>query len=238
MRQDDDPAVQRIHKENAERMLLASFVTGLSGEIGKLTRIQNPQNVNQALTTAVTIREALREEKGAENFLTRFENSVGVSGLGGVRHVRERAEPKCYECEGRGHLTQQKLPERTFKLSPLLAVSKFQFKWSEASPAISVEIEGETKRLIIDTGSSVSVLQPGVSRRDIGVTAIKRYGVKARTSTYRDNSVYFVLGGKTFGHTFLVGPLPTKADGLLGSDVLGKVGTDVKFGSRELSGWQ
>jgi hypothetical protein len=72
MRRDDNPAVHEIHSENAEKMFLARFVAGLSGEIGKLTRIQNPQNVNQALSTALTIREALRQEKDAETFFRRF----------------------------------------------------------------------------------------------------------------------------------------------------------------------
>jgi predicted RNA methylase len=34
MCQDSDPAAQEIHRENAESMLLASSVAGLSGEIG------------------------------------------------------------------------------------------------------------------------------------------------------------------------------------------------------------
>jgi hypothetical protein len=81
------------------------------------------------------------------------------------------------------------------------------------STAISVEIEGRTKRLIIDTGSSVSILQPGVSRSDIGVTAIKPYGVTGENlDIQRRQCVSFVLGEKMFRHTFLVGPLPTKAD--------------------------
>jgi hypothetical protein len=107
MRRDDNPAVQKIHRENAERMLLASFVAGLSGEIGKMMRIQNPQNVNQALTTALTIREALSQEKNAKTFFTKFENSVEVSSQGRVRHAQGRAEPKCYECEGRGHFARE-----------------------------------------------------------------------------------------------------------------------------------
>ena len=32
------------------------------------------------------------------------------------------------------------------------------------SPTVSLEIEGEPKRLIVDTGSNVSILQPGVSQ--------------------------------------------------------------------------
>jgi len=35
MCQDSDPAAQKIHYENAERIYLAHFVAGLSGEIGK-----------------------------------------------------------------------------------------------------------------------------------------------------------------------------------------------------------
>jgi hypothetical protein len=46
----------------------------------------------------------------------------------------------------------------------------------QGSPTISLEIERELRRVIIDTGSSVSILQHGVTRNDIGVTAIKPYG--------------------------------------------------------------
>jgi hypothetical protein len=35
MCKDSDSVVQRIHRENAEMMLLASFVVGLSGEVWK-----------------------------------------------------------------------------------------------------------------------------------------------------------------------------------------------------------
>jgi len=41
--QDCDPAAQKIHRENAERMLLARFAAGLSGENGLHVRFQNPQ---------------------------------------------------------------------------------------------------------------------------------------------------------------------------------------------------
>jgi hypothetical protein len=106
----------------------------------------------------------------------------------------------------------------------------------QGSPAISVEIEGGTKHLIIDTGSSMSILQPGVLKHGRGVTAIKPYGVTGKNLDIQGQQcVSFVLGGKTFRHTFLVCPLPTKADGLLGSDFLRKVGAVINFDSRELS---
>jgi hypothetical protein len=70
MRRDSEPVVQRVHEENSDRMLLASFVGGLSGEIGKLTRIQNPQNLEQALNAALAVREAIRQERRLETFYT------------------------------------------------------------------------------------------------------------------------------------------------------------------------
>jgi hypothetical protein len=71
MRRDSDPAVQRVHEENAERMLLASFVGGLTGEIGKLTRVQNPQNLDQSLKAALAVREDIRQGRRPETFYTR-----------------------------------------------------------------------------------------------------------------------------------------------------------------------
>jgi len=45
----EDPVAQRIHNENSERMLLASFVTELTGNPGTQCRYANPQSMDQAL---------------------------------------------------------------------------------------------------------------------------------------------------------------------------------------------
>jgi hypothetical protein len=45
MCKDSEPVAQRIHRENAERMFLVSFVAGLSGEVGKQVKFQNPQDL-------------------------------------------------------------------------------------------------------------------------------------------------------------------------------------------------
>jgi hypothetical protein len=82
MRRDNEPTVKRIYEEHAERMLLDSFVGGLSGEIGKMTRIQNPQSLDQALNTALAVREAIRQEKVAETFYTKFEKCTEISERG------------------------------------------------------------------------------------------------------------------------------------------------------------
>jgi hypothetical protein len=62
MHEVDDPLVQQIHRKNAERMLLASFVAGLSGAPGKQVRYANPQTMQQALTIALSVQEAEKQE--------------------------------------------------------------------------------------------------------------------------------------------------------------------------------
>ena len=54
-----------------------------------------------------------------------------------------------------------------------------QFRcWSAALP---LTIDIEVRRLIVDTGSNVSILKPGVSSSDIKVTPLKRFGVTGET---------------------------------------------------------
>jgi len=94
MCKDSDPVAQRIHRENAERMLLASFVAGLSGEVGRQVKFQNPQDLRQALTTAFAVREALKQENFAETFYTKFDKSTSLSEWQDEREPAERYSPK------------------------------------------------------------------------------------------------------------------------------------------------
>jgi hypothetical protein len=64
----DDPAAQRIHNENADRMLLAGYVASLAGEAGRQTRFSNLQSLKQALKTALTVQEPEQQEKFSESF--------------------------------------------------------------------------------------------------------------------------------------------------------------------------
>jgi len=57
----DDPQAHRIHQENAERMLLAAFVSGLTGTPGKQCRFSNPRNIQQALSIALTVDQAEKQ---------------------------------------------------------------------------------------------------------------------------------------------------------------------------------
>ena len=46
----------------------------------------------------------------------------------------------------------------------------------QGAPAVSLEIEGRIRRLILDTGSKVSALQQGVSRSDIEDSPLRAFG--------------------------------------------------------------
>ena len=87
-----------------------------------------------------------------------------------------------------------------------------------------------SRYLILDTSSTISILQPGVWRSNVPVTAVEPYGVTGDVLDIRgQQSVTFRLKGIEFTHSFLVCPLPTKAAGLLGTDYLDRLGAIVYF---------
>jgi len=61
--QSDDPVAQKVHRENAERMLLASYVAGLIGFPGTQVRYASPVSIEEAIRIAVSVQEAERQEK-------------------------------------------------------------------------------------------------------------------------------------------------------------------------------
>ena len=79
IRKSSDPLVQQIHRENAERMLLASFGASLGGVPGKQVRYANPQTTEQALAVALSVQEAEKQEKFNESFYMRFKKSVKLT---------------------------------------------------------------------------------------------------------------------------------------------------------------
>ena len=91
-------------------------------------------------------------------------------------------------------------------------------------------MEGVTRRLILDTGSNVSILQPGVSKSDVRVTAVRPYEVTGKSLDIKGHQLVSVrCNGSEIDHTFLVCSLPTDAAGLLGCDFLEKVCAVINF---------
>jgi hypothetical protein len=94
---------------------------------------------------------------------------------------------------------------------------------------ILAEIEGMSKKLILDTGSDVSILQLGVSRGDVS----HQYGA-ARSDWRRPRNqgtpVSFLRAKRAeFENPFLVCTLPSQAAGLIGTDFMPSVGAVTDF---------
>jgi hypothetical protein len=88
----------------------------------------------------------------------------------------------------------------------------------QGSPTVSLEIEGKRKRLIIDTGSNVSIFQPGVSRRNVRDTAVRPYGVTGEALDIKGQQlVSFVLGGRKIQSHFWCAP-SIQSDGSFGTE--------------------
>ena len=104
------------------------------------------------------------------------------------------------------------------------------------TPLIKADIEGEDRSLIVDTGSDVSILQPGISRANMRSSTLRPYGVTGETLDVRGKQkVALDIGGKKFDHTFLVCPLPTEAAGLLGTDFLDERSAHLNFEKGEIT---
>ena len=89
----DDPEAQRSHRENAEHMLLVSFVAGLR-DVGKQVRYAKPRNLGQALSIALAVQEAEKQERFNESFYTRFDNSVRLFSRSPSRTCREDSKSR------------------------------------------------------------------------------------------------------------------------------------------------
>ena len=106
----------------------------------------------------------------------------------------------------------------------------------QGTPTVRVEIEEMLRSLIIDTSSNISILQPGMSRRDVSVTTTRPCGVAGEVLDIKGlQSVTFTLNGREFTHAFLVCALPAEAAGLLGTDLFEKVGAVIDFECSQLS---
>ena len=64
----DGPLAQRIHRENAERTLLASFVAGLNRVPGRQVRYANTHTIAQALIIAFSVQEPEKQGTFNESF--------------------------------------------------------------------------------------------------------------------------------------------------------------------------
>ena len=132
----DDTVLQKLHYEHAERMLLASFTSGLVGTPGRQVHFSLPKNMQEALRITVTVHQAELQERRNETFYVdevqergkADRSSRGTRRSGSMRHMTQQAgadrtqdqsckgsfrnsgrvnNRKCYECGGVGHFARE-----------------------------------------------------------------------------------------------------------------------------------
>ena len=293
-----DSVLQRAYNEQAERMLLATFISGLQGAPGRETRFSLPGTASEALRIAEIVTQAeIQEVKNNAFYMDSEVADISPAGRirePAVRHTGAKpaavdGEPSCKprqtgerspnrrastinaqtedtvqcdECQGFGHyarhcanrfqkrantvygLRANKSPlkgkyGRRYSASHLLsskdAVSSQQIALDNlnGAPTIRVVIEGCPRIFLIDMGSSISLISPGVCSTPVDHARVIPYGVTGDELQVKgEKLVHFKINCETYSHNFSVCTLSTEADAKLGMDFLRgmDVELDLKLG--------
>ena len=103
------------------------------------------------------------------------------------------------------------------------------------TPTVRLDIAGFYRVFIIDTGSSISLIQPQVSSSPVEPTRLAPFGVTGSELQIQGTQrVDFRVNDRKFIHQFCVCLLPTDADGIIGMDFLSARRAVVDLESREL----
>jgi hypothetical protein len=103
------------------------------------------------------------------------------------------------------------------------------------TPQVQVDIQGERRTLLVDTGSSVSLMQPGVTNSPLRPTNKEPISVTGDSLLVQgEQSISFSINDYKFRRVFLVCKLPTSADGLVGMDFLAHWSAKLDIGNKTL----
>jgi hypothetical protein len=105
----------------------------------------------------------------------------------------------------------------------------------KGTPTVQAQLDGTQRRVIVDTGSSISLIQPGVSCSLVKETSILPIGITGNELPLRGEQMLgFCLDNRAFYHRFGVCTLPTEADDLLGTDFLAAINARIGFANQRL----
>ena len=89
------------------------------------------------------------------------------------------------------------------------------------APLIQLPIDNEPRHFLIDTASSICLIQPNVSSVEVRASDIAPIGITGdRLQLQGEQLVEFRLGCRKFSQKFGVCALPTSCDGVLGTNFL------------------
>ena len=86
---------------------------------------------------------------------------------------------------------------------------------------LEVEVEGQPHLFLIDSGASVSLVKPGISRAEVFSTNMAARGITGtKLKSLGSQEIKFILGKREYVHEFLVTPLDVEYSGVFGLDLL------------------
>ena len=99
----------------------------------------------------------------------------------------------------------------------------------QGSPVVRAMIEGRP-HILVNTGSSLSLIQPGVCTSVVNKATVTPYGVTGEELRVQGmQRVTFTIKGETYTHDFCVCTVAAQADVILGTDFLSKMDARLDF---------
>jgi hypothetical protein len=86
---------------------------------------------------------------------------------------------------------------------------------------LQVEVEGQHNQFLIDSGTSLSIVMPGVDQAEVNPTNTAPRGITGtKLKSLGSQRIGIKLGNRVYSHEYVVTPLDVEYSGLLGVDNL------------------